>query len=388
MKPRTLVILGSTGSIGCSTLDVVAAHPDAFEIRALAAHGNVDRLVEQYRRFRPKYLCVVDESKRAELEAKVVGEPVEIVAGESDLVELAALRGPDLVVNAVVGAAGLKASLRAVQEGKDLALANKESLVAGGPLFGPLIKKSGAKILPIDSEHSAIWQVLHCGRKEEIRRILLTASGGPFRTLSLSQFDSITVDQALEHPTWNMGAKITIDSATLANKGLEVIEAVQLFEMSPNKISVVVHPQSIIHSMVEFVDSSVIAQLSEPDMRLPITYALFWPERIESAYGRIDWSRIGSLSFEQPDMDKFPALRLAFAVAAAGGTMPAVYNAANEEAVAAFLGGKIRFTEIPQTVERVVERIATVPEPSLEDILAADREARRIAHETMETIAL
>lgn len=388
MKPRTLVILGSTGSIGRSTLDVVTAHPDAFEIRALAAHGNVDRLVEQYRRFRPKYLCVVDESKRAELEAKVVGEPVEIVAGESDLVELAALRGPDLVVNAVVGAAGLKASLRAVQEGKDLALANKESLVAGGPLFGPLIKKSGAKILPIDSEHSAIWQVLHCGRKEEIRRILLTASGGPFRTLSLSQFDSITVDQALEHPTWNMGAKITIDSATLANKGLEVIEAVQLFEMSPNKISVVVHPQSIIHSMVEFVDSSVIAQLSEPDMRLPITYALFWPERIESAYGRIDWSRIGSLSFEQPDMDKFPALRLAFAVAAAGGTMPAVYNAANEEAVAAFLGGKIRFTEIPQTVERVVERIATVPEPSLEDILAADREARRIAHETMETIAL
>ncbi|MCB2229262.1 1-deoxy-D-xylulose-5-phosphate reductoisomerase [bacterium] len=388
MNPRILTILGSTGSIGRSTLDVVKAHPGAFEVRALAAFGNVEVLAEQYRTFRPKYLCIVDQTKRARLESLLKGEDVEILCGEAELVEMAALRGPDMVVNAVVGAAGLRVSLRAVEEGKDLALANKESLVAGGPLFAPIIARTKSRILPIDSEHSAIWQVLQCGQKEEVRRILLTASGGPFRSLELSQFDSITVEQALDHPTWNMGAKITIDSATLANKGLEVIEAVQLFEVPAEKITVVVHPQSIIHSMVEFRDSSVIAQLSEPDMRLPITYALFWPERSESAYGRIDWAKMGSLTFEEPDFGKFPALKLAFEVASAGGTLPAVYNAANEEAVAAFLDRRIRFTEIGQTVARVVDRMSPETDLTLEVVLDADRRARRLAQQTMETIAL
>lgn len=388
MNPRILTILGSTGSIGRSTLDVVKAHPEAFEVRALAAFGNVDVLAEQYRTFRPKYLCIVDHTKRARLQSLLEGEDVEILCGEAELVELAALRGPDMVVNAVVGAAGLRASLRAVEEGKDLALANKESLVAGGPLFAPIIARTKSRILPIDSEHSAIWQVLQCGQKEEVRRILLTASGGPFRSLELSQFDSITVEQALDHPTWHMGAKITIDSATLANKGLEVIEAVQLFEVPAEKITVVVHPQSIIHSMVEFRDSSVIAQLSEPDMRLPITYALFWPERIDSAYGRIDWAKMGSLTFEEPDFGKFPALKLAFEVASAGGSLPTVYNAANEEAVAAFLDRRIRFTEIGQTVARVVDRMSPETDLTLEVVLDADRRARRLAQQTMETIAL
>ena len=388
MQQRILVILGSTGSIGRSTLDVVSAHRDKFEIRALAAFSNVDLLVEQYRQFRPRYLCIADESKRPALQEQLVGEPVEILAGEHDLIELAALRGPDMVVNAVVGAAGLRASLRTVEEGKDLALANKESLVAGGPLFGPIIEKTGARILPIDSEHSAIWQVLHSGKKDEVRRILLTASGGPFRNLNADQFESITVEQALNHPTWNMGAKITIDSATLANKGLEVIEAVQLFEVPAEKIKVVVHPQSIIHSMVEFTDSSIVAQLSKPDMRLPITYALFWPDRAESAYGKIDWSNLGSLTFEEPDLEKFPALKLAFEVASKGGTAPAVFNAANEIAVAAFLDRRIRFTEIPQTIERVVGQMDFVADPTLEDVLEADRSARRLAQQTLETIAL
>ncbi len=388
MPPRILVILGSTGSIGRSTLDVVEAHPGAFEVRALATYGNVELLADQCRRFRPRYLCVVDDTRRSALETLLKDEPVEILAGESDLVELAGLRGPDMVVNAVVGAAGLRASLRAVEEGRDLALANKESLVAGGPLFAPIVKKTGARILPIDSEHSAIWQVLQCGRKEEIRRILLTASGGPFRTLAADRFEAITVEQALDHPTWRMGAKITVDSATLANKGLEVIEAVQLFEVPADKIKVVVHPQSIIHSMVEFVDSSVIAQLSEPDMRLPITYALFWPERAESAYGRIDWSRMKSLTFEEPDLERFPTLGLAFDAAARGGTAPAVFNAANEAAVAAFLEHRIRFTDIPLTIARVIERTEPVAAPTLPDILAADHEARTLALQTMESLTV
>ncbi|MBD3402184.1 1-deoxy-D-xylulose-5-phosphate reductoisomerase [candidate division GN15 bacterium] len=388
MKPRILIILGSTGSIGRSTLDVVAAHPDRFEVRALAAFSNVDRLVEQYHQFNPKYLCLVDESRSAELAERLKDEPVEILSGENDLIDMAALRGPDMVVNAVVGAAGLKASLRAVEDGKDLALANKESLVAGGPLFPPIVEKTGARILPIDSEHSAIWQVLHCGKKEEIRRLLLTASGGPFRDYPAEKFAEITVEQALDHPTWNMGNKITIDSATLANKGLEVIEAVQLFDVPADKVTVVVHPQSIVHSMVEFVDSSVVAQLSQPDMRLPITYALFWPDRVESAHGRIDWSQMADLTFEDPDFERFPALRLAIEAARAGGTMPAVFNAANEAAVAAFLDHDIRFTEISETIRRVIEASTSIGQPSLDDILEADREARRLAKQTMETIAL
>lgn len=388
MNTRPIVILGSTGSIGQSTLDVVRQHRDRIEIRALAAHSSVDRLVEQYREFHPKYLCLTDTSKVTELEDKVKGQRVEVLAGEEEMIGLTALQGPDMVVNAVVGAAGLRASLETIKNGKNLALANKESLVAGGPLFPKLLEKSEAHLLPIDSEHSAIWQVLNAGQKDEVRKIILTASGGPFRDLPAEEFDRVTVDQALDHPTWNMGPKITIDSATLANKGLEVIEAVQLFNVPADQISVVVHPQSIIHSMVEFRDSAVIAQLSNPDMRLPISYALFWPERLESEYGRIDWSDMGSLTFEKPDYRRFPMLKAAFEVAAAGGVAPAVYNAANEVAVAAFLDRRIKFTEIYEIVRAVLDNTDTIADPSLDDILSADADARARARHRMENITV
>lgn len=284
MKPRGLVILGSTGSIGRSTLDVIDRHPVSFRVLALAARSSIEVLVEQYRKYRPEYICVVDPAQELGLRNQIGNEKVEILTGEADLVRLTTLPEADVVVNAVVGAAGLRASLETIRQNKILALANKESLVTGGPLFAPLLEQGKAKVFPIDSEHSAIWQAMMAGRREEVRQLLLTSSGGPFRNLPTSRFGDITVEQALNHPTWKMGPKITIDSATLVNKGLEVIEAVTLFGVSADLIKVVIHPQSIVHSMVEFIDSSVIAQMSMPDMRLPITYALFWPRRIESNF--------------------------------------------------------------------------------------------------------
>ena len=384
MSVRNLVILGSTGSIGRSTLDVVAGHPGKFRLRALAAHSNVSMLRDQYKRFRPEYLCLADLSAGERLASELKDEPVRVVVGEDELVNLATLPEVDLVVNAVVGAAGLRVSVETVKQGRNLALANKESLVAGGPLFAGLCEKNGARILPIDSEHSAIWQVLSAGKESEVKTIILTSSGGPFRTLPAEQFENISVDQALSHPTWKMGPKISIDSATLVNKGLEVIEAVALFSMPVEMVKVVIHPESIIHSMVEFCDSSVIAQLSKPDMRLPITYALFWPDRVESDFGRIDWSELKSLTFEEPDFTRFPALGLAFEVAGRGGTSPAVYNAANEIAVQAFLDGVVKFIEITDIIKNTVETVDVVMNPDLDDILTADRRAREIARQTME----
>jgi 1-deoxy-D-xylulose-5-phosphate reductoisomerase len=381
METRRLAILGSTGSIGRSTLDVVIDHPGAFEIRALAAYSDIERLEEQYRRFHPEYLGVIDPDSGRKLAAKLQGESVTVVTGEEEIVKLAALSQVDMVVNAVVGAAGLRASLETIRNGKPLALANKESLVAGGPLFEPLMKKHGGTILPIDSEHSALWQVLRSGKKEEIRRLIITASGGPFRTLPLEDFEGITAERALDHPTWKMGAKITIDSASLTNKGLEVIEAVALFGVPVEQVSVVVHPQSIIHSMVEFVDSSVIAQLSEPDMRLPICYALFWPDRVESGFGRLDFEQMADLTFEPPDYQRFPSLKLAFDAARAGGTAPAVFNAANEVAVQAFLDGAIKFTAIADIQKNSLDEISVVSEVGLDDILEADHRARKLAEQ-------
>lgn len=325
MQTKNLVILGSTGSIGRSALEVVGRHPGCFAVRALAARSNSDLLVEQYYHYRPEYLCLADEERAARLADRLKDEPVQIETGDQGLVHLAGLAGVDVVLNAVVGAVGLLASVEAVKSGHQLALANKESLVAGGPLFHELCEQSGARILPIDSEHSAIWQALLAGKDTEVRTIILTSSGGPFRTFPADRLETVTVDQALSHPTWKMGPKITIDSATLANKGLEVIEAMALFSMPARRVKVVVHPQSVIHSMVEFCDGSVIAQLSQPDMRLPITYALFWPDRIDSDFGRIDWRRMPALTFEQPDLERFPALALAYQVAEQGGTAPAVY---------------------------------------------------------------
>lgn len=381
MSLRRIALLGSTGSIGRSTLDVVKEHPGCFDVVALAAHSNVELLVEQYHQFRPGHVCLVDSSKGKQLVERLKGKPVKVLVGETEMVQLAALDSVDMVVNAIVGAAGLLASLEAVKNGKYLALANKESLVAGGPLFAPLVKRTRGKILPIDSEHSAIWQALASGKADEVKTIILTASGGPFRNYSVGQFDEITPRQALDHPTWKMGPKITIDSATMVNKGLEIIEATALFSVPTEKVKVVIHPQSIVHSMVEFVDSSIIAQLSSPDMRLPITYALFWPERVESDYGRLELDTLASLTFEKPDFNRFPALPLAYSVAKTGGTAPAVFNAANEVAVSAFLQESIRFTEITDTIEHTVSKIAVVSDPELDDILQADREAREIARE-------
>ncbi|MEW6051431.1 MAG: 1-deoxy-D-xylulose-5-phosphate reductoisomerase [Candidatus Zixiibacteriota bacterium] len=387
MIPKQIVILGSTGSIGRSTLDVVRRHPGRFVVSALAAHHNATMLVEQYHEFRPSTLCIVDSSQVPILKHRLAGEQVRILEGEEGLIGLTRLPETEIVVNAVVGAAGLRVSLETLRQRKNLALANKESLVAGGPLFPSLIKESGAHVLPIDSEHSAIWQALSAGRVNEIRSLILTASGGPFRQLPIEQFAQITVEQALAHPTWKMGPKITIDSSTLVNKGLEVIEAVTLFGVSVDKVNVLVHPQSVIHSMVEFVDSSVMAQLSQPDMRLPISYALFWPERVQSEFGQVNWRMLKSLTFELADYEKFPLLRLAYEVARTGGTAPAVYNAANEIAVGAFLERRIRFTEITDIVTETVGQVSVLQEPSLEDILRVDEQARDMARRQVENTA-
>jgi 1-deoxy-D-xylulose-5-phosphate reductoisomerase len=386
MKPRKITILGSTGSIGRSCLDVIKEHPGQFTIKALASNSNVELLIEQYRQFRPEYLCVVDSSKSKMLASALSGEPVRVMVGPEAVVSLAGLPDTDLVVNAIVGAAGLNASLETVSHGITLALANKESLVAGGPIFRPLLEQGKARILPIDSEHSAIWQSLLAGKKDEVRSLILTASGGPFREFPVEKFRTISVEQALDHPTWKMGAKITIDSATMLNKGLEVIEAVTLFGVPATKIKVVIHPQSVVHSMVEYVDSSVIAQLSRPDMRLPITYALFWPDRVNSDFGRLDWSQASNLTFGPPDYERFPLLRLAYEVAETGGTTPAVYNAANEIAVAAFLNREIGFTDIYEVVSATVTAMTSVAEPTIADIHAADSEARILARKCLESV--
>jgi len=379
MKPEDIVVLGSTGSIGRSTLEVIDCHPGRFNVIALAGHSNIDLLEKQYRRYRPAYIAVVDPVAGNALSDLLKDEAVEVLIGEQEIIRLAGLNQADLVVNAVVGAAGLLASLETLKSGKKLALANKESLVTGGPLFPDLLKKHGGAVLPIDSEHSAIWQALMSGKENEIRKLIITASGGPFRALPLEDFSSITLEMALNHPTWKMGRKITIDSATLANKGLEVIEAVTLFSVDVDKVEVVVHPQSIIHSMVEFIDSSIIAQMSVPDMRLPISYALFWPDRVESEFGRLEMANLGRLDFEPPDLKRFPALRMAFEVASAGGTAPALFNAANEVAVEAFLAGSVSFIEIPDIINAAVEEIEVVSYPTLDDILEADKMARETA---------
>ena len=381
MDMRNIVLLGSSGSIGKSTLDVVRKFRDRLKIKALAVNSNIELLISQYHEFKPQYICVVDESFHSQLKSALADEPVKILCGKDEMIQLSALADVDIVVNAIVGAAGLLASIETLKSKKTLALANKESLVTGGPLFPSLLEKSGAKILPIDSEHSAIFQALESKNRAEVKNLILTASGGPFRDLPKEKFADITLEQALNHPTWKMGPKITIDSATLVNKGLEVIEALNLFNISVDKIKVVVHPQSIVHSMVEFVDSSILAQMSRPDMRMPITYALFWPERVESEFGQLDFSSGLDLRFEPLDFDKFPALRLAFEAARTGGTAPAIYNAANEIAVAAFLKKTISFVDITRTIDETLSQVEVAGRPSLDDIWEADARAREYAKE-------
>ncbi|HEX3000505.1 MAG TPA: 1-deoxy-D-xylulose-5-phosphate reductoisomerase [Armatimonadota bacterium] len=383
---KRLVILGSTGSIGTQTLDVVSEFSDRLQVTALAAGRDVEGLLAQVRRFHPRVCCLSDVAAAETLRTRLAAEdlPTEVLAGPEGLQSLAAIEDAEIVVVAVAGMAALGATLAAVRAGKRVAFASKEVLVAAGHLVMREAARCGAEILPVDSEHSAVFQCLHGEQVADVRRILLTSSGGPFRDYTAEQLRDVTVEQALAHPTWRMGSKITVDSATLMNKGLEVIEAHWLFGVPLNQIEAVIHPQSVIHSLVEFVDHSVLAQLGRPDMRLPIQYALFYPERLPNHLQPLDLAAVGTISFSRPDTERFPCLALAYAAAEAGGSMPCALNAANEAAVALFLRGSIRFNEIAALNASVMERHTLLPDPNLEQILSTDRWARaevaRIAH--------
>lgn len=377
MPRRRLSILGATGSIGVTTLDLVARFPERFEVTALAAGRNVVRLAEQVRRFRPTLVAVADEAGAAALRRALGGFVPEIVPGAEGLERVATVPDADLVVCGLVGALGLGPTLSAIEAGKDVALANKEVLVVAGELVRAAARRSGATIFPLDSEHNAIFQVMHGHRVEEVKRILLTASGGPFLGWTREQLHAVTVDQALRHPTWKMGNKITIDSSTLMNKGLEVIEAHWLFGLPPERIDVVIHPQSIVHSMVEYVDGSVLAQLGIPDMSIPISYILAYPERLPLDHlPSLDLITAGKLEFVAPDLERFPCLGLAYRALAGAGTAPAVLNAANEVVVESFLDGKVSYLEIAAVIRAVLDRHEVRRAPSLDELLVADRWAR------------
>ena len=381
MPARRIAILGSTGNIGVQTLQVVdALRADGQEIDvvALVAYRNAAVLAEQAKRYRPKVVALADESADGARDA-LAGTGARFLCGASALSEVARLAEVDTVVHAVVGAAGLAASFAAAEAGKTLALANKESLVVGGTLLVEAARRGEATILPVDSEHSAVFQALQCGRREEIDRVLLTASGGPFRTWPMERIRDATVADALAHPTWSMGDRITVGSATLFNKALEIIEAVHLFDLRPEQVQVVVHPESVIHSMVEYCDGSVMAQLSPPDMKTPIGYSLTWPARGRPGGRRMDWREAATLHFEPPDEVRFPALRLAREALAAGGTAPAILNAANEVAVERFLAGRLGFGRISEVVEETLQQLPVEPVTSQECLLSADAQARQRA---------
>jgi len=380
---KGLSILGSTGSIGTNVLRVVDAFPDRFSVVGLAAGGNVEVLAEQVARYRPKVVSVADEGAKERLSRLADLSSVRAVTGQDGMVEVATHPEARMVVSSAVGALGLVPTLRALEAGKDVALANKETLVMAGELMLARARETGARLLPIDSEHCALHECLEGRASEDVRRLLLTASGGPFRQRPRETFDRITREEALAHPTWRMGRKITIDSATLMNKGLEVIEAHWLFGMDASKIEVLIHPQSIVHSMVELVDGTVLAQLGVTDMRMPIQYALSFPEKWQAAIPGLDFTSAMHLDFEPPDRDRFPCLPLAYRALAAGGTAPAVLNAANEEAVAAFLDGAVAFGAIPETIEEVLATEPPTAALELEVVLAADRRARERARQAL-----
>ncbi len=382
-KLQQVTILGATGTIGVNTLDVISQHPHSFEVFALTANQNVDVLFNQCQKFNPRYAVTLEEQAADQLSAKLkkAGSATEVLSGMAALEFVSAHEKVDAVMAAIVGSAGLNPSIAAAKAGKRILLANKETLVMAGSIFMHAVEEGGATLLPIDSEHNAIFQVMPHEKRASlndsgVKKILLTASGGPFRKSSAEELKRVTVKQALNHPNWVMGPKITIDSATLMNKGLEVIEAHWLFNASAEQIEVVVHPQSVIHSMVEYVDGSVLAQLSNPDMRTPIAYALGYPERLQSGVSSLDLFKIGRLDFEAPDTDKFPCLRLAFDALKAGGNAAAIMNAANEVAVEAFIKEKIGFTDIPALIESVMESSQIKAVSDLEMLIVADKEAR------------
>lgn len=383
MTRRRVTLLGATGSIGQSTLDLVSRNPEQFEIEALTARSSVGELAEAAKRLHAKLAVVADPSHYAALKEALAGSGVEAAAGPEALVE-AAQRPSEILVSAIVGAAGLAPTLAAVKRGATVVLANKEALVSAGALMMRAVAKSKARLLPADSEHNAIFQVFEQEQRHAIDRIILTASGGPFRTCSLDEMAGVTPAQAVAHPNWSMGAKISVDSATMMNKGLELIEAHYLFDLPEEKIEILVHPQSVIHSMVGYADGSVLAQLGVPDMRTPLAYCLSWPHRMRVPVARLDLAALGQLTFEPPDEVRFPALRLARSALRAGGAQPAILNAANEVAVEAFLAGHIAFPRIAATSQEVLERLPTTSVDNLEELLAADAEARRLARSVVE----
>jgi len=380
--PRRITILGSTGSIGCNTIDMLDRSPGDFAVEVLSANRNVVLLAEQARRLRPAVAVVADSDCYGALKEALAGTGIEAAAGPAALAE-AASRPTDLVMAGIVGAAGLAPTLEGIRQGAIVALANKETLVCAGDLVLAEVAAHGATLLPVDSEHNAIYQVFDFEQPEAVARIILTASGGPFRQASREAMSRMTPVEAVAHPNWSMGAKISVDSATLMNKGLEVIEAFYLFPVEKSQIDVVVHPQSVIHSMVEYVDGSVLAQLGTPDMRTPIAYAMGWPKRLPAPSKRIDFATLGSLEFEAPDTVRFPALRLAYEALSVGMSAPTVLNAANEVAVHGFLDQRLGFLDIARVVERTLDRIAPREIRSLEDVHAVDAEARRVATECM-----
>ena len=379
MSATGLAILGATGSVGGSTLDVVGRHPGRYRVFALTAHSGAQALLDLCARHKPRYAVLSGSAGDGALERRFADAGTELLFGAQALERVAAAPECAIVMAAIVGAAGLQPTLAAARAGKRVLLANKEALVMAGPLFTATAQASGAQLLPIDSEHNAVFQCLTGHSRQGVRRILLTASGGPFRTLAPEKLAGVTPEQACAHPTWVMGRKISVDSATMMNKGLEVIEASWLFELPPERIEVVIHPQSIVHSLVEYADGSVLAQLSNPDMRVPIAHALGFPERIASGAQPLDLALMKTLSFERPDAERFPCLRLAYEALRAGGTAPAVLNAANEVAVEAFLGGRVAFTSIAAVIEQTLERLPAGPARELGAVLAADEQARRLA---------
>ena len=383
---KKIAILGGTGSIGTQTLEVVAAYPERYEVYALCAHRSIDKLIEQARTFHPEVVCIADETLYPALCEALSDLEIKVWAGEDAIAQMVTMPSIDVVVAAMVGYAGLRPTIEAIKAGKTIALANKETLVVAGEIICALAQQYHAPILPVDSEHSAIFQSIVGEDHSEIEKILLTASGGPFRTYTLEQMRQVTAAEALKHPNWDMGAKITIDSATMMNKGFEVIEAKWLFGVPVDKIEVLVHPQSIVHSAVQFTDGAIKAQLGAPDMRLPIQYALSFPERLASDFPRVDWTQMTNLTFEQPDLQRFPNLQLAYEAMRRAGTVPCVLNAANEVVNLAFRQNKCGFLQMSEIIAETMDKTSFIPSPTYEDYVAIDKEARIKAQELLENI--
>jgi len=381
---KRISILGSTGSIGVNTLAVIDQLDEDLEVVYLSAYKNTEKIIEQAKKYRPQAIVVINDSSAAEVKNGLVGESIDVLIGRKGLLEISQRDDVDLLMNGLVGSAGMEPTLNAVKAGVDVALSNKESLVMAGDIINRTKEKTGVSIYPVDSEHSAIWQCLTGERLEEVRRIILTGSGGPFRTRDLKTFPDITVNEALNHPNWNMGKKITIDSATMMNKGLEVIEAHWLFNFSADQIDIVVHPQSIIHSMVEFKDSSVKAQLGVPDMKVPIQYALTYPQHVTASWDKLDLTQVGQLTFDEKDLDRFPCIGLGYQALRSGGTTPAVLNVANDNAVYNFLEERIKFTDIPRLIEETCAAHDWIEHPNLEELLKLELWAAKFVRNAVE----